>query len=194
MQSVEQQISAFQREYLAEVLIVQTQLIGLAKSIPEESYYWGWRPAKDARSFSEVLVHIAAANYSLLRRAGVRTQEVLDIYGSPEGDLPSQMVADVHKNIEMEKTVHGKKEIIDLLKHSFAAVTQAFTTADDEQFDQSLHFLGQDTTVRRVYLRILAHAHEHMGQAIAYARCIGCKVPWPDPVEKLESLAAADPR
>jgi uncharacterized damage-inducible protein DinB len=189
MQSVELQISAFQREYLAEIVIVQTNLLALAKAVPEDSY--GWRPAKDARSFSEILVHIAVAHYSLLHRAGVRAHEVMDMYGDLEGSLAAQLVAAIRKNIAMEKDITGKAEVIDLLKHSFGAVTQAFTTASDEQFETALHFLDQETTVRRVYLRILAHSHEHMGQAVAYARCMGYKVPWPDPLDKLELLAAA---
>jgi uncharacterized damage-inducible protein DinB len=188
MQSVELQISAFQREYLAEIVIAQTNLLGLARSVPEDSY--GWRPAKDARSFSEVLVHIAVAHYSLLHRAGVLSREVMDLYGNLEGSPTTQLAAAVRKNTSMEKEITGKAEVIDLLKHSFGAVTQAFTTDSDEEFERALHFLDHETTVRRVYLRILAHSHEHMGQAIAYVRCMGFKVPWPDPLEQLERLAA----
>ena len=39
---------------------------------------------------------------------------------------------------------------------------------------------GEQTTVRRVYLRLLAHADEHMGQMIAYLRFNGIAPPWPD--------------
>jgi len=37
---------------------------------------------------------------------------------------------------------------------------------------------GRETTNRVVYLTILSHAHEHMGQSIAYARMNGITPPW----------------
>jgi uncharacterized damage-inducible protein DinB len=37
---------------------------------------------------------------------------------------------------------------------------------------------GRKTTTRAVYLRILAHMNEHMGQSIAYARMNGVVPPW----------------
>ena len=57
-----------------------------------------------------------------------------------------------------------------LLKRSLEAVNQSFNQSSDARLDQHLHFFGEETTVRRVYLRLLAHAHEHMGQMIAYLR------------------------
>jgi hypothetical protein len=36
-----------------------------------------------------------------------------------------------------------------------------------------MHFFGEETTVRRVYLRLLAHASEEMGQMIVYQRFNG---------------------
>jgi len=41
-----------------------------------------------------------------------------------------------------------------------------------------------------LYLRMLAHSHEHMGQAIAYVRSMGIKAPWPDPLKNLDRIAA----
>lgn len=37
---------------------------------------------------------------------------------------------------------------------------------------------GRDATVDGVYLRILVHANEHMGQLVAYARMNGIVPPW----------------
>jgi uncharacterized damage-inducible protein DinB len=39
-------------------------------------------------------------------------------------------------------------------------------------------FLGSDVPAAYVLLRILVHNHEHMGQAIAYARMSGVTPPW----------------
>ena len=38
--------------------------------------------------------------------------------------------------------------------------------------------MGIDSTVEGVYLRILVHNNEHMGQLVAYARMTGVKPPW----------------
>ena len=40
---------------------VSRQLVGLAEAIPAEKF--GWRPATGVRSVSEVLMHIALANF-----------------------------------------------------------------------------------------------------------------------------------
>jgi uncharacterized damage-inducible protein DinB len=37
---------------------------------------------------------------------------------------------------------------------------------------------GQDATKRNVLTLLVAHMHEHLGQAIAYARINGVVPPW----------------
>jgi len=41
--------------------------------------------------------------------------------------------------------------------------------------------LGRDATVDGMYLRIIVHANEHMGQLIAFARMNGIVPPWSKP-------------
>ena len=178
----------FKQEYLWELSIPQSQLVALADAVPEEDF--GWKPAEDARSFSAVLVHIAAGNLMLLYRAGVHTAEVMEFCGSIEGEGISQWLAIVRKNFELERSVAGKTAVIDLLKRSFEAVRQSFSAALDEEINAARDFFGQKSTKRRLYLRMLAHSHEHMGQAIAYMRCMGLKAPWPDPVKEMERMVA----
>jgi uncharacterized damage-inducible protein DinB len=43
---------------------------------------------------------------------------------------------------------------------------------------------GRDATVDGMYLRIIVHANEHMGQLVAYARFNGIVPPWSDPARK----------
>src|SRR5437588_3497703 len=45
------------------------QLLALAEAIPAEKF--AWRPGTGVRSVSEVYMHIAVANFFLLRQAGV---------------------------------------------------------------------------------------------------------------------------
>jgi uncharacterized damage-inducible protein DinB len=39
-------------------------------------------------------------------------------------------------------------------------------------------YAGRDATADGMYLRIIIHANEHMGQLIAYARMSGIVPPW----------------
>jgi len=188
MTKAEKELSMFQREYLWELDIPHKQVVAIAETIPEEAY--DWRPAEDARTFSAVLVHIAAGNLMLLYRANVFTPPVMELCGGIEGDGPPQWLELVHKSFRMEQTVTRKPAVLELLERSFAAVIEAFTSTNDDELGRTRDFFGQVITPRRLYFRILAHAHEHMGQAIAYARAMGFHVPWPDPVKRMEEMVA----
>jgi uncharacterized damage-inducible protein DinB len=176
----------FKREYLWELSIPKVQLLALANAVPEEKF--GWRPAEDARSFSAVLVHIAAGNMMLLCRAGVNAPEVTEICGSIENDSPAQWATVIRKSLELERTLTGKAAVCTLLEKSFATVERCFGAATEEELGKAANFFGEQTTQRRLYLRMLAHSHEHMGQAIAYVRCMGINAPWPDPVKSLDRI------
>jgi uncharacterized damage-inducible protein DinB len=76
--------------------------------------------------------------------------------------------------------VREKNVVVALLRRSLEAVNQSFTQATAPELDRRPHFFGEETTVRRVYLRLLTHTHEHMGQMIAYLRFNGIAPPWPD--------------
>lgn len=43
---------------------------------------------------------------------------------------------------------------------------------------------GRDSKVDGMYLRIIVHANEHMGQLVAYARMNGIVPPWSEGVGK----------
>lgn len=182
-------LSTFQREYLWELEVPRKQVANLAEAVPEEAY--DWRPAEDARSFSAVLVHIAAGNLMLLHRADVRSKDVMDLCGSVPGEGMALWLAMVRKSFGLERTLTDKAEVVDLLKRSFDAVREAVTTISDEELCRTRDLYGETTTYRRIFLRILAHADEHMGQAVAYARVMGFKVPWPDPVKMMEEMVKA---
>lgn len=181
-------LTSFQREYLWELEIPRKQVLALAEAIPEEAY--SWRPAEDARTFSAVLVHIAAAHLMLLWRADVVLPDVMEFCGAIEGEGLAQWVATAHKGLATEKSLTAKPAILDLLRRSFECVREALVTTSEADLEQERDFGTEISTYRRVYLRILCHAHEHMGQAVAYARALGYPVPWPDPVKVLEQMAA----
>jgi uncharacterized damage-inducible protein DinB len=78
----------------------------------------------------------------------------------------------------MEKTVTSKAEVIGWLKRSLQAVKEAHLAEKPEDFERKVHIMDRDATLDGMYLRIIVHANEHMGQLIAYARMTGVTPPW----------------
>jgi uncharacterized damage-inducible protein DinB len=189
MENMPPHATGFRREVLAEIEFAQKHLMALAAAVPAEDY--GWSPAEDARSFAAVLVHVATTNLLLLDRAGARPPDVVDLYEGIEGDRAARLAQMVHKNIGLEQTMTAKAAVIDLLARSFAAVKECWCAASEEALWATAIFLGERETARQIYLRILAHAHEHMGQAIAYVRAMGYRVPWEDPQKNLDEIETA---
>jgi uncharacterized damage-inducible protein DinB len=135
---------------------VSQQLVALAEATPAEKF--SWRPAPGVRSTSEVYMHIAIANFYLLSVTGPK------------------MPADL--NDDMEKTVTSKAEVIAWLKRSLEAVKTAHAAETPKDLERKVKIDDRDATVDGMYLRIIVHANEHMGQLIAYARMTGVVPPW----------------
>jgi uncharacterized damage-inducible protein DinB len=135
---------------------VSKQLVDLAEATPEDKF--SWRPAPGVRSTSEVYMHIALANFYLLSVTGPK------------------MPADL--KVEMEKTVTSKPEVIAWLKRSLGAVKEAHAALTPKELERKVHIADRDATVDGMYLRIIVHANEHMGQLVAYARMTGVTPPW----------------
>jgi uncharacterized damage-inducible protein DinB len=169
-------IEGFRGEFLWEFEIAERQLVAMAEAIPPEKY--DWRPDGKARSVSEVFVHVAAGNFMLLEVVGRAVP--VDLYPEIPAQGQERFWGMVRRNDELEKSIREKSAAIGLLKQSLQAVRETFSETDTAQLDRGLHFFGEPTTVRRVYLRLLAHFHEHMGQMIAYVRINGLNPPWPD--------------
>jgi uncharacterized damage-inducible protein DinB len=136
---------------------VTRQLIALAEATPAEKF--AWRPAPGVRSMSEVYMHIALANFYLLSVTGPK------------------MPADI-KSEAMEKEVTAKADVIDWLKRSLEAVKTARASLKPGDMERSVKIFGRGAHVDGMYLRIIVHANEHMGQLIAYARMNGIVPPW----------------
>jgi uncharacterized damage-inducible protein DinB len=135
---------------------VTSQLIALAEATPEDKF--AWRPAKGVRSTSEVYMHIAVANFYLLSITGPKMPEGL--------------------TMGTEKSVTSKAEVIKWLKRSLEAVRAAHLAEKPADLQRKVHIADRDATVDGMYLRIIIHANEHMGQLVAYARMTGVVPPW----------------
>jgi uncharacterized damage-inducible protein DinB len=142
--------------YDGEWTHVSQQLVALAEATPPEKF--AWRPAPGVRSTSEVYMHIVIANFYLLSVTGPK------------------MPADLNQG--MEKTVTSKADVIGWLKRSLQAVKEAHLSEKPDDLQRKVHIMDRDATVDGMYLRIIVHANEHMGQLIAYARMTGVAPPW----------------
>ncbi|MFZ0395540.1 MAG: DinB family protein [Terracidiphilus sp.] len=132
------------------------QLLALAQAIPEKDY--AWRPSPGVRSTSEVFMHIVETNYWLLSIAG------------------QPAPPDLKNNAE--KTVTSKADVIAWLQRSLEAVRAAHLKETPDHLAKRVHVADRTTTVDGIYLRLIVHADEHMGQLIAYSRMNGVVPPW----------------
>ena len=169
-------LAGFRGEFLWELEIAERQIVAIAECIPAEQY--DWRPVAQARSFSEVFVHVATGNFMLLDVIGVAAPAGL--YAQVPADGDARFLGLIRRNDELAAIRREKDAVVGLLKRSLQAVSQSFAKASDGELNRRLNFLGEETTVRRVYLRLLAHTDEHMGQMIAYLRFNRIAPPWPD--------------
>jgi uncharacterized damage-inducible protein DinB len=144
------------QSYEGEWTHVTRQVLALAEATPADKY--GWRPEPGVRSFAEVYMHIAIANFSLLSTTGPKL---------PPGFGP-----------ELTK-ITDKAQVIDWLTRSFEAVKTERAKVQHADFGKAIKVNPKyNGTVDGVYMRIIVHANEHMGQAIAYARMAGFAPPW----------------
>lgn len=139
---------------------VSSQLIALAEATPPEKF--AWRPAPGVRSTGEVYMHIALANFYLLSITGPKM---------PETRAGMSL-------LDFEKTVTTKADVIDWLKRSLDAVKTAHAAITPAYLQRKVKVGNVDATVDGMYLRIIVHANEHMGQLVAYARMTGIVPPW----------------
>jgi uncharacterized damage-inducible protein DinB len=133
------------------------KLVQLAEAMPDGKY--SWRPGKGVRSVGEVFMHVAAANYGLPGFAGITP--------------PAGFKFDT---FEGSKTT--KADIVQTLKDSIAHMEGGLAKMSDADMERPAEFFGIKTTARGAYMLLLSHAHEHLGQAIAYARSNEVTPPW----------------
>ena len=132
------------------------RLVRLAEAMPPERF--AWRPAEGVRSFSEVLMHVAEGNYHFAKSLGVAGAE------APEPGT-------------LEK-ITSRDEAIARLRESNDLARRAIAGTDQANLGGEVEFFGMKQSKRALVLLVAEHAHEHVGQAIAYARMNGIAPPW----------------
>jgi len=145
--------------FLADFEGSSDKLNQLAEAFSDEQY--AWRPAEGIRSVSEVFVHVANANFALSAALGYSVEEG---HRTPSG--------------EAEQTLTARADVLADLKHSQEHVREAVETVMGKDLSGEVTAFGQRMTHYQVLMIIGGHSHEHLGQAIAYARSIGVVPPW----------------
>jgi uncharacterized damage-inducible protein DinB len=149
-------VSALTGDVINDLNYYEGKITSLAEAMPEENYTW--RPADGVRSIGEVYLHITFANYLFLKFFG---------HEMPEGIT-----------MDFEKSTTDKNEIVAHFKPSFEYAKSKISELTDDDLAKTYDFFGNKLTGSAMLLVYLNHAHEHLGQSIAYARMNGVTPPW----------------
>jgi len=135
----------------------EQKLIQLASVVPPDKF--GWRPAPGVRSFGEVCLHVAGGNYEIGAMWGMKVPAGVDL-------------------AKIEAQGAEKGNAIAAMRVSFEQVRESIAAMSDGKVEQPITYFGHPGTVRLALIEAAVHAHEHLGQAIAYARMNGIVPPW----------------
>lgn len=155
--------SGFASDFVADFERAGGRLVQLAEAMPADKF--SWAPSDEVRSVSEVFMHVVGVN--MLMPAGLGA-------APPEGMEPPENPMAMMQ--ELEANVTAKEEVIEKLKASIEYAASAVPTITDLETEVDL--FGFPASKRAYLLILLTHAHEHLGQSIAYARSNGVVPPW----------------
>ena len=142
---------------LFDLEAVQKKFVDLANAVPADKM--SWRPSADARSFAEVFLHVAGERYGILSLMGA--------------DKPAGFDAKT-----FEKSTADRAQIVAELDKSWGFAKQTIDRMTNAEFAKLLPKLGPQANAGDVVYILVADAHEHLGQAVAYARENGIVPPW----------------
>lgn len=126
--------------YVPEIIIKS------AEQMPEK--YYSFRPAKEVRTFGELIAHIAESNYEMAAIA--------------KGEVPP-----------ITKVNPTKKEAVEALKKSFEYNDEVRKKLTEEQKDKLVQFMGHRQPARNVLDFSIFHSLQHYGNIIVYMRLKG---------------------
>lgn len=152
-------------ELMKNIDAVQQKFVALAKAMPANKY--AWRPMPGVRSVSEVFLHVASDNYLLPSMVGAMPPAGTNI------DVKN------FKTLEtFEKRTLTRDETVQELQASFAHLKTAMRTTTADKLTAPIDMFGQKSTQQSLWIETATHMHEHLGQAIAYARMNRITPPW----------------
>jgi uncharacterized damage-inducible protein DinB len=152
------------KEFVGQAVFVQGRLVDLANAVPQVNY--SWRPEEGVRSVAEVYLHAAFGNYIFVTVSG----------GTVPEDVGFEM--DFSKAKAWDTQTTDKTEIIEILNVSFEVLKERMGNLTEEDLNREVEIFGMRMSVRNFSISMIGHAHEHLGQSIAYARINGVTPPW----------------
>lgn len=159
------QQSSVTGDLMADIQQVREKLSALAKAMPENTY--DWRPGPGVRSVREVFLHVASDNYLMPTAFGVAVDPSTGI----KGDDFKTLTTFEHQGLSPEATVAA-------MEKSFDHLAKAMREVPNSRLPEKIKFFGQEFTGQRIWVMTATHLHEHLGQAIAYARSNKVVPPW----------------
>lgn len=148
---------------LVDLERVQKKFVDLANALPADKMTW--RPSTDSRSFAELFLHVAGERYAILKLMGAAAPEGFDARA-------------------FEKTTTDKAKMVDELNKSWEFSKKTIDGMTNADFAKSIPKLGPQANAGDVVYILIADAHEHLGQSIAYARVNGIVPPWTAEAQK----------
>ena len=115
--------------------------------------------SSDSRSFAELFLHVAGERYGILRLMGA----------TPPSDYDGK---------KFEKFTTDKAQIASELNRTWDFAQKTINGMSNADFAKLMPKLGPQANAGDVVYILVADAHEHLGQAVAYARMNGVVPPW----------------
>lgn len=142
---------------LQDLQVVQKKFVDLANALPADKLTW--RPSADSRSFAEVFLHVAGERYGIMSLMGAVPPAGFD-------------------DKTYEKSTTDRAQIVEELNKSWDFTQKAINGMTNADFAKLLPKLGPQANAGDVVYILVADAHEHLGQSVAYARENGIVPPW----------------
>jgi hypothetical protein len=142
---------------------IQKKFVDLANAVPAGKL--NWRPSPDSRSFAEVFLHVAGERYGILGLGGAEKPAGFD-------------------DKTFEKSTTDRAQIVAELNKSWDFTQKNINAMTNADFALLLPKLGPQANAGDVVYILVADAHEHLGQLVAYARENGIVPPWTAEAQK----------
>jgi uncharacterized damage-inducible protein DinB len=153
---------AFQKDLVGVVSYTEKHILELEDAFPQNKF--NYRPGPGVRSVAETFLHIAFANYGMIKMSTGK---------EPPAEAGWEM-----NPPKWEKKTTDKAEIKKILEQSFAFAKQAVSAVPDADLDKQVNFFGHEMSTRSVFIILVGHVNEHLGQEVAYARTNKIVPPW----------------
>jgi uncharacterized damage-inducible protein DinB len=148
---------------LADLQTMQKKFVDLANALPADKLTW--RPSADSRSLAEVFLHVAGERYQILALGGA----------APPAGFDGKT---------FEKSTTHKAQIVAELNRTWEFAQKTINAMSNADFAKLLPKLGPQANAGDVVYILVADAHEHLGQLVAYARENGIVPPWTAEAQK----------